>query len=43
MDSVHTSHRIAVPVHKSLRIGTLNAILRAVAKHKNVELVEILK
>lgn len=29
-------HRIAVPAHKSLRIGTLNAILRAVAASKGV-------
>ena len=29
--------RLAVPAHKKLRIGTLNAILRAVAKHKGVE------
>jgi hypothetical protein len=28
--------RIAVPDHRSLRIGTLNSILRAVAAHKNV-------
>jgi predicted RNA binding protein YcfA (HicA-like mRNA interferase family) len=38
-------HRIAVPAHKSLRVGTLNAILRAVAKHKGVdrqELIELL-
>ena len=26
------SHRIAVPDHKALRVGTLNAILRAVAE-----------
>lgn len=30
-------HRIAVPRHKALRVGTLNAILRAVARHKGVE------
>jgi predicted RNA binding protein YcfA (HicA-like mRNA interferase family) len=30
-------HRIAVPAHKALRVGTLNAILRAVAKHKGIE------
>jgi len=29
-------HRISVPDHDSLRIGTLNAILRAVAKAKGV-------
>jgi hypothetical protein len=30
------AHRISVPVHDELRIGTLNAILRAVAKAKAV-------
>ena len=29
--------RIAVPAHLCLRVGTLNTILRAVAKHKGVE------
>jgi len=29
--------RLSVPNHNPLRIGTLNAILRAVAMHKNVE------
>jgi predicted RNA binding protein YcfA (HicA-like mRNA interferase family) len=37
------THRIAVPAHNSLRIGTLNAILTAVATHKNVAKAEILK
>ena len=31
-----THQRMAIPAHKSLRIGTLNAILRAVATHKGV-------
>jgi len=35
--------RIAVPAHKNLRIGTLNAILRSVARHKGVERHEVLK
>lgn len=35
-------HRIAVPAHPSLRIGTLNAILRAVAEHKGVTRDDIL-
>ncbi len=35
--------RIAIPAHKTLRIGTLNAILRAVARHKGVDRAEILK
>ena len=38
-----TSHRIAVPAHTPLRIGTLNAILAAVAAHKCVAKEEILK
>jgi len=35
-------HRIAVPAHKMLRIGTLNGILRDVARHKNVSREDIL-
>jgi predicted RNA binding protein YcfA (HicA-like mRNA interferase family) len=31
-----TSHRLSVPRHRALRIGTLNAILRAVSRHKGV-------
>jgi predicted RNA binding protein YcfA (HicA-like mRNA interferase family) len=38
-----TSHRISVPAHNPLRIGTLNAILSAVAAHKNVSKKAILK
>jgi predicted RNA binding protein YcfA (HicA-like mRNA interferase family) len=29
-------HRIAIPAHKVLRIGTLNGILQDVARHKQV-------
>ena len=36
-------HRIAVPAHKSLRIGTLNVILRSVARHKGVDRAQLLK
>lgn len=36
-------HRIVVPNHTPLRIGTLNSILRAVAQVKNVEKSDILK
>ena len=36
-------HRIAVPAHSNLRVGTLNAILRAVARHKGVERRDLLK
>jgi len=35
-------HRLAVPNHNPLRIGTLNAILRAVAEVKGVEKEDIL-
>ena len=38
-----TPHRITVPAHTPLRIGTLNAILSSVAAHKNVPKEEILK
>ena len=37
-----TPHRIAIPAHKSLRVGTLNGILRAVANHKGVDRQAIL-
>jgi len=35
--------RIAVPAHTPLRIGTLNAILAAVAAHKGATKEEILR
>lgn len=38
-----TRHRVAVPAHDPLRIGTLNAILSAIATHKGVEKETILK
>jgi predicted RNA binding protein YcfA (HicA-like mRNA interferase family) len=34
--------RIAVPAHRILRIGTLNSLLRAVARHKGVSREELL-
>ena len=34
--------RIAIPDHSSIRVGTLNSILRAVANHKGVRREEIL-
>ncbi|MGH9607121.1 MAG: type II toxin-antitoxin system HicA family toxin [Terracidiphilus sp.] len=37
------SHRVAVPAHNPSRIGTLNAILAAIAAHKGVTKEEILK
>ena len=35
-------HRIAIPAHAPLKVGTLNAILAAVAMHKAVAKEEIL-
>jgi predicted RNA binding protein YcfA (HicA-like mRNA interferase family) len=38
LETSQPSHqRLAIPAHKVLRVGTLNAILRAVAKHKRVD------
>ena len=37
-----TMHRVSVPAHKAVRIGTLNALLRAVANHKGVDRQTIL-
>ncbi len=34
-------HRLSVPDHSSLRVGTLNAIIRAVALAKGVDKTEI--
>jgi predicted RNA binding protein YcfA (HicA-like mRNA interferase family) len=36
-------HRISIPDHVPLRIGTLNAILRAIASVKGVEKEDILR
>lgn len=30
-------HRIAIPDHKTLRIGTPNAILRSISRHKGTD------
>jgi len=38
-----TPHRITVPAHNPLRIGTLNGILSSIAAHKNVPKEAILK
>jgi predicted RNA binding protein YcfA (HicA-like mRNA interferase family) len=38
-----TPHRVAVPAHAALRIGTLNSSLSAVALHKNVTKEDVLK
>ena len=46
LETEHPSHqRLAVPDHDTIRVGTFNAILRAVASHKGVtreEIVELL-
>jgi predicted RNA binding protein YcfA (HicA-like mRNA interferase family) len=36
------SHRLSVPDHSPLRVGTLNGILRAVASAQNVDREDIL-
>jgi predicted RNA binding protein YcfA (HicA-like mRNA interferase family) len=36
-------HRVAVPAHTPLRVGTLNSILSAVAAHKGVTKEDVLK
>ena len=38
-----TRQRIPVPDHSPIRVGTLNSILRMVARHKSVEKEDILK
>jgi len=35
-------HRLSIPDHNPLRVGTLNAILRAVANAKGIEKEDIL-
>lgn len=43
LETEDPSHqRIAIPAHKSLRVGTLNGILHAVARHKGRSRQEIL-
>ena len=36
------SHRLSVPDHNPLRLGTLNAILRAVANAKGIDKADVL-
>jgi len=40
---VPTHQRIAIPLHRSLKVGTLKEILRAVAAHKGTTSNDILK
>jgi predicted RNA binding protein YcfA (HicA-like mRNA interferase family) len=35
-------HRIAIPDHPNLRIGTLNAIIKAIAAHKGLDKDEVI-
>ena len=43
LETERPSHqRVAIPAHKTLRVGTLHAILRSVAAHKGVGLENIL-
>lgn len=43
LETDEPSHqRISIPLHRSLRIGTLNGILRAVARQKGISRDEIL-
>jgi predicted RNA binding protein YcfA (HicA-like mRNA interferase family) len=37
-----TPHRLAIPAHKAVRVGTLNSVLRAVTNHKGVDRQAIL-
>jgi predicted RNA binding protein YcfA (HicA-like mRNA interferase family) len=41
--SAPSHHRIAVPAHHALRVGTLNSILRSVAQHKRATREAILE
>ena len=34
--------RIAIPDNRSLRVGTLNAIIKAIASHKDIEKNEVI-
>lgn len=40
---IPSHHRIAIPAHRVLRVGTLNAILRNVAAHKSVAKGDIVR
>lgn len=40
---IPSHHRIAVPAHRQLRVGTLNAILRSVAQHKGIAREDVLR
>lgn len=37
------AHRLAVPDHHPVRVGTLNSIVRSVAAHKGVDRQQVLR
>jgi predicted RNA binding protein YcfA (HicA-like mRNA interferase family) len=44
LETEDPSHqRLAIPDHDSLRVGTLNNIVRSVANHKNISRDDILR
>lgn len=44
LDTEEPSHqRVSIPAHPTLRVGTLNAILRSVSRHKGIERETILE
>ncbi|HUZ45721.1 MAG TPA: type II toxin-antitoxin system HicA family toxin [Terriglobia bacterium] len=44
LETADPSHqRIVVPAHRQLRVGTLSAILRSIARHKGVPRESILR
>ena len=44
LETESPSHqRMSIPNHKSLRIGTINSIIRAVANHKDVNKNKIIE
>jgi predicted RNA binding protein YcfA (HicA-like mRNA interferase family) len=40
---VRGEHHITIPAHDPLRVGTLNAILRAVGEHHGLERNEVIR
>lgn len=42
LEANNPHHRVCIPNHNPIRIGTLNSIINAVARHKNVAKQDIL-
>jgi predicted RNA binding protein YcfA (HicA-like mRNA interferase family) len=42
LETNNPSHRVCIPNHNPIRVGTLNSILNSVARHKNVIKQDIL-